>query len=216
MREGARPEVAAALAAAAAHDVRNLLAVVESSALLASQSLDDRAFAEKHLGRIRDKVRQAQDLLGRCLSVAKGDPIDKRSARLEDVVRVALETVTIPVGVAVELTPALTAAEVPCDALLLGRAVANLVDNAARAVADHGGGRVSVDASVEGADRVIAVRDTGPGLPPELALSGKTTKADGSGLGMLVAQAVLVAHGGSLLLASAEGWSTSIELRLPA
>jgi signal transduction histidine kinase len=98
---------------------------------------------------------------------------------------------------------------------LLGRALANLVDNAVDVLAERGQGEVWLEAEQRGSAIVLRVRDDGPGLARELAFAGTTTKPDGSGLGLLVARAVVVAHGGTLELVDAGG-GTTFELTLPA
>src|SRR5205814_986389 len=55
-------------------------------------------------------------------------------------------------------------AEVRGDEEAIARAVLNLVDNAAR----HADERVDVEVSSDGDRAVVAVRDDGPGFPPEL------------------------------------------------
>ena len=76
----------------------------------------------------------------------------------------------------------------------------NLVINAMQAVERKG--RIEV-AAASGDDSVaVAVRDNGPGIPPEKLVSifdpYFTTKPEGSGLGLWIAQQIVTAHGGSL------------------
>jgi signal transduction histidine kinase len=107
------------------------------------------------------------------------------------------------------------------DPMLLREALVNLVTNAVEACA--GGGRVSVTAIVRpvGSAPVleIAVRDTGPGIPErELArvtAPGYTTKESGSGLGLAVAERVVAAHRGRLLIDSEVGRGTTVTALLP-
>jgi signal transduction histidine kinase len=86
----------------------------------------------------------------------------------------------------------------------VGRAVANLVDNALH----YGGG--AIELGVVEADGMIAlsVSDRGPGIPPELREQalGKYRRleeartTEGSGLGLALARAVARLHGGDVLL----------------
>ncbi len=68
----------------------------------------------------------------------------------------------------------------------------------------QGRGTISVEARRDSAQVRVEVRDDGPGLPPGLAFRGRTTKVGGSGLGLLVSRAVVVAHGGTLELVPVE------------
>jgi signal transduction histidine kinase len=106
------------------------------------------------------------------------------------------------------------------DASQLTQALVNLVINALQAVGQHGRVEVSVSAPAALGDVIIEVRDTGPGIPPD-GLSAVfepyyTTKPEGSGLGLWIAQQVATAHGGSLRAANTPGAGAVFTLRLPA
>ena len=96
------------------------------------------------------------------------------------------------------------AAVVRGDAAGVERAVANLVDNALRHTPD--GGSVTVEVRGTGPRSAeIAVRDTGPGVPPDRLprLFDRFSRVDdarhergGAGLGLAIVAAVAQAHGG--------------------
>jgi signal transduction histidine kinase len=102
---------------------------------------------------------------------------------------------------------------------LLRRALRNLIDNA---LAYGGGAQVRVEAG-PGSVRLI-VEDEGPGIPadrldevlePFHRLEGsRSRESGGAGLGLAIAQAVALAHGGRLVLANRRqrGLSAAIEL----
>lgn len=102
----------------------------------------------------------------------------------------------------------------------LQRAFRNLVRNAVEAVQDGDGSRVEVRIE-EGPDDVrVAVRDDGPGIPPDLAEAifepDRTLKARGTGLGLAIVHQVSAAHGGSVSARNrTDGRGAEFIVRLP-
>ncbi|GAA0320399.1 sensor histidine kinase [Kineococcus aurantiacus] len=96
----------------------------------------------------------------------------------------------------------------------------NLVDNALAAAAGRPGAWVEVDLVQEGSDLVLAVADSGPGVPEELRdtvfETGVTTRHDGQGIGLGLVRQVARARGGDAWLApSAPGAGAVFVARLP-
>ena len=64
------------------------------------------------------------------------------------------------------------------------------------------------------------MRDTGPGIPPEvlanLFVPFVTTKDRGTGLGLAISQRIVAAAGGRILVRTREGEGTTFVVRLPA
>lgn len=86
------------------------------------------------------------------------------------------------------------------------------------------GGRVTLTARAHDDGWVVAVADTGAGIPPadQRTVFDAFTRAGsvrdgqpGSGLGLAIGRAVAELHGGSLTLASTVGEGTTVTLRLP-
>ncbi|MFH9978987.1 sensor histidine kinase [Streptomyces sp. NPDC017179] len=103
----------------------------------------------------------------------------------------------------------------------LARVLANLLDNAQR----HAAGAVKVTAAVEGDDVVLTVGDDGPGIAPEdrervferfVRLDeARSRDAGGAGLGLAIAQNVVLRHGGSLTVGGDPGEGAVFRARLP-
>ncbi len=110
------------------------------------------------------------------------------------------------------------------DRLMLREALLNIVSNAADACVANGG-YVDVRARsvASGTGRTplieIEVADTGPGIAREdlsrVFAPGFTTKETGSGIGLAVAERVISAHHGRILLDSTPGKGTQVLLLLP-
>ena len=95
----------------------------------------------------------------------------------------------------------------------------NVLDNAAK----HGGagGRIVVSIFQEGGEQVVRVRDYGPGIPEaELPYVKQkfykgTSKARGSGIGLAVCDEIVKLHGGTFIIANADGGGAEVLIRLP-
>ena len=102
----------------------------------------------------------------------------------------------------------------------------NLIDNAVDASVGSAPARVTV--RIEDTDGLlIAVTDSGPGVPPELRESvfarGVTSKPDGAGgpaekrgIGLALVRLVTAQHGGQAQIGDAPGGGASFVVRLPA
>ncbi len=99
--------------------------------------------------------------------------------------------------------------------------VTNLVHNAIKFTPS--GGSITVSAVTEGDEVVIAVRDTGVGIPAEdlPRIFERFYKADrarsggGTGLGLAIARHVVQAHGGRIWAESVEGKGSTFFFTLP-
>jgi len=113
--------------------------------------------------------------------------------------------------------------QVDADRRAVKQIALNLVSNALKFTPK--GGTVTVSLRPDGDNAVIAVTDTGIGIPAvELSqLSQRFFRAStatrnavpGVGLGLTITKAIVTAHGGRLDIASEEGIGTSISIVLP-
>lgn len=98
----------------------------------------------------------------------------------------------------------------------------NLIDNAMDAAQGTVGARVTVTARTEGAELVLRVADTGPGVDPahaeavfERGWSTKPAGPGGRGLGLALVRQTVARHEGTLTVAEATGGGAEFEARLP-
>ena len=102
----------------------------------------------------------------------------------------------------------------------------NLLDNAIRYSPSSGFVRVSVASASDGV--TVSVQDRGPGIPAteQARVFERFYRADkarardvgavGAGLGLSIAQTLVEAHGGQIVLESREGQGTTVRFTLPA
>jgi signal transduction histidine kinase len=111
------------------------------------------------------------------------------------------------------------------DAGRLRQVLLNLIDNALKYTAP--GGFVRIDAAADSDGLLIAVTDSGAGIPAQdvtrvmQAFEQSTTpvaphRRPGLGLGLPLSRHLVELHGGTLQLASREGSGTAATIRLPS
>jgi PAS domain S-box-containing protein len=105
----------------------------------------------------------------------------------------------------------------PLDSSQIMQVLVNLIKNAMQAMTT--GGELTVATGHEGDDVWFSVGDTGSGIPQEtinrLFKPYYTTKAKGSGLGLMIVQRIVRAHGGRIEVESRVGQGTIFRVRLP-
>ncbi len=105
----------------------------------------------------------------------------------------------------------------PLDRDQLDQAIWALLQNAAEAALPATHARITLRMYVSDAALTIDIEDDGPGVPPEAAARifrpFRTTKPDGTGIGLSLARQIALAHGGTLTLRA--GSPTLFRLALP-
>ena len=212
------PEVALEqLGIEVAHELKNPLAAVKALAQLGLRSGAE-APAHERLRVIEREVERMQEILQRYLASPR---------RLEHVRPVKVELGPLVSHVLLALSALASAgrvrlssqgdAAVEADPRRLEEALLNLVANAIEATPP--GGAVVVEVRRVGEEVEIAVRDTGRGMPPatleRVGTPFFTTREHGTGLGVVLARAVITDHGGSLRYESEPGRGTTVRARLP-
>ncbi|MEV8214933.1 ATP-binding protein [Leifsonia sp. NPDC077715] len=190
---------------------------------LSEEQLQYLGVAERNAHRL---LRLVGDLLFTAQVESGRFPLEIKDVELGGVVSTSVESagpVAANAGVNLVSEVPDRPVEVRGDPVRLGQAVDNLVSNALKFTPR--GGTVTVSLRPDGEQAVIAVTDTGIGIPAvELSqLSQRFFRAStatrnavpGVGLGLTITKAIVTAHGGRLDIASEEGVGTSISIVLP-
>ena len=208
----------------ASHDLRTPISIVRSELELARMQTEAGSELARALDSSLEEVDRLDRLAVNLLVLARSrsaGPHRRESVELGALSRRAAQTVArsrdgdaVPVRVN-------GSAHVRGDEDAIERAVLNLVENAAR----HAGSRVDVEVSSEGDRAVVAVRDDGPGFPPELlgqaagrfvrGTNGGRGTENGAGLGLAIVDAIAAAHGGELEIENGPEGGADVQLRLP-
>ena len=215
-----------------AHELRNPLAPIRNSLQIIRRARADSAAYGRALPIIERQVDHLVRLVDDLLEVSRisRGKIELRRERVElaPVIRHAVETVGPLIAEAgLELSVALPAEPifVDGDAIRLAQVIDNLLNNAAKYT--EKGGRVALAVRRDGGDVVIAVRDTGIGIPAELLprlfdmfVQGDhaSTRAKGGlGIGLTLVRNLVELHGGSIEATSeGRGRGSEFIVRIPA
>ncbi len=116
-----------------------------------------------------------------------------------------------------------SAPPIPVDTDMLTRVFTNLCSNAIRHTPP--GGTVTIAAQQRGDTLMVAVTDTGEGIPPDAlqrvferffrADSARRSSTGGSGLGLAIVKAMIEAHGGTIWAENAPGGGARFVFTLP-
>lgn len=206
-----------------AHELRNPLAGLKGAAQLLSRRVDD-AESREWVALIEEEVARLTGLIDQLLSPAPSRPHAPLNihAVLERVLRLAESDAGWAVRLLRDYDPSLP--ELMGDADRLVQAVWNLVRNAIEAGATHVSLRTRAEHGVRIGEELhpVALRleivDDGHGIPEALTerlfLPLVSGRAEGSGLGLALAQQVAREHRGSLAYRSRPG-HTVFTLLLP-
>ena len=111
--------------------------------------------------------------------------------------------------------------DVYADAMLFGRAVSNLVENALRFT--PAGGVIQISITADAACSQVSVKDTGCGIAPEhlprifdrFYRADSSRSVEGSGLGLALVKSIMGLHGGSADVESEVDHGTTVVLTFP-
>ncbi|WP_419728611.1 sensor histidine kinase [Lichenicola sp.] len=219
--DGARLAALGRVAAGVAHEIRNPIASMRLRAENALAGDDQRR--RKALGSILGQITRLDRLLGELLAMTQSRVPAPEPVDLGDFLRATLrdhEDAAQAAGVALHLE-APEGITVPFDPALVGRVLANLLENAIRATPTGGQVFVAGQRDVLARQVRISVADDGPGVAPgvrgQLFEPFVTGRADGTGLGLAIARELVTAHGGTLALTDRPaGSGACFTMTLPA
>lgn len=220
-----------------AHDFNNMLAVIISALQLAQRRL---ARGETDISRFTDAAmdaaRRAATLTSRLLAFARRTPLSPSVLDVNRVVGGMSELLRRTLGEQIEFETVLAGGvwRVAADVSELENAIINVCVNARDAMS--GGGKLTIETANAFLDEayasanidvapgqyvMIAVTDTGAGMPPEVKAKVfepfYTTKevGKGTGLGLSHVHGFLKQSGGHVSIYSEVGHGTTVKLYLP-
>jgi len=207
------------LAGGVAHEIRNPLTAIKNAAYILQRQLGANTTSEiqEALAIVHDEIARANHIVGELLDYARVREPERRHVLFADLISAALKACDVPVGVEVEVVADAGEDMVVVDATQVEAALSNLIRNAIEAM--HGHGKISFEMAANGELSKVRVRDTGPGVAPEIESRLfeplVTTKASGLGLGLVTARTLVERQGGTLVYESGARPGACFEISLP-
>jgi len=199
------------------HELRNPLAVIESSLhLLRARAGGDEA-ARRQLDRIGQQVGVANGIITNLLDMIRDRPPSRERVELAPLIEGAAASLPRPREVTLELVGLKDLPALQGDPVQLRQVFANLLENAVFAASPAGSVRVRgrrTDAGVS-----LDVEDSGPGVDAatrrHLFQPLVTTKDSGVGLGLALVKRIAEWHGGRVEYADRPGGGARFTVALP-
>jgi PAS domain S-box-containing protein len=214
------------------HELRNPLAPIRTAVDLLRTAGEDSPIVTRAHGILARQVGHLTTLVDDLLELSRVNTgtivLRKRIVKLDEVILSAVETCGAAMQAAghhFEVVRSKQAIELLIDPVRVTQSLANLLANAAKYTPD--GGRIELSVHSEAAVAVIAVRDSGIGLEPEMLsrvfelfwqenTRNRATQS-GLGVGLWLARHLIELHGGSIEARSeGRGKGSEFVMRLPA
>ncbi len=214
------------LAAGLAHEIKNPLAGIKGvvDILIARREGTDGDELEI-LRSVSSEIDRIDRTVKMLLRNSSPKPIEVRHAALDDTIRRAVKLASYQFhngekgGEPIRLVLPKAHVLVPHDEASVEDAVLNLVLNAGDAIRAQPDGRMTVELKTDARAARIEVSDNGCGIDrsihDEIFLPFKTSKNDGTGLGLTAVKRIARAHGGDCTVRSEPGKGSTFTMTLP-
>ncbi len=239
LRQAQKMEAIGHLAGGVAHDFNNILQGILGNLTLAAErqaELGDTRLG-RYLERAQHSARRGRELIAQMLTFSRGQRGERRSTSLVRLVHDACKLLrpTLPASIDLRLSLDEDLPALPLDPVQVEQVVVNLCINARDAMRGTGAIRIglrkpariqgicaSCRQKVDGRYVELFVRDTGPGIAPQVMermfepfYSTKET-GRGSGMGLSMAHGIVHEHGGHILVDSVQNERTKFRVLLEA
>jgi two-component system sensor histidine kinase HydH len=209
------------LSAGLAHEIRNPLSTIKTSAEMLLKSVDENnAVAREMAGFIASDVDRTNALVTRFLDFARPLAVRLERTDLTQLIDRAVADVekhSPPFDVSIYKNYSPDIPPFLLDGQLIERVVYNLIVNAAQASPPKGS--ITVKTRQVGDTVEIAVIDRGAGIDPKLLDNifnpFFTTKSSGVGLGLAIVSKIVDEHGGKIAVESESGSGSVFRVFLP-
>jgi len=204
------------MAADAAHEIRNPLAVVHGFLSLMNQSLSESNKDQFHLPLIMKEIERINVIIEEMLLTSKpGAPIT-REVYIEEIIKEFLPLI-VESSEDIHFSIQLNQTPVNVDVKQIKQVFHNMIRNSIEAMG--GKGKISITSEVEDNFYKIYMRDNGPGIPEQVRETMfepfSTSKENGTGLGLVIVKRIIENHQGTIKLLNSTEEGTTFQISIP-
>ena len=215
------------LAAGVAHEIGNPLNSLDIQLQLLERKLrkatlkgEEKLDLSESVAIARGEVRRLDQIISQFLKAVRPAPMERHPADFNKLILETVQFLRTEIenrGIKVELFPATNLPSVSIDSDQMRQALYNVIRNSFQAMGNKGNLRF-----ITGSDDShvwVSICDTWGGITAseidKIFQPYYSTKEDGNGLGLHVVQRIVRAHGGEIILESADGKGLIFTIRLP-
>jgi PAS domain S-box-containing protein len=206
------------------HDIRNPLQSIIGEVYLAKEELNDlqecpvKQSLTESVHCIEEQVTYINKIVTDLQDYAKPLTPTFQEVQLEDAIKDVLENLDSPSNIKVSYTVEKPFPSLIADASFIKRILTNLALNGIQAMQESGG-ELTINAFPRSKTAIIAVSDTGVGIPEEVVSKIFkplfTTKSKGQGFGLAVVKKLVEALNGDVSFETKTGKGTTFILEIP-
>ncbi|MBJ6802235.1 sensor histidine kinase [Geomonas propionica] len=209
------------LALGLAHEIRNPLSAIRMNMQMIRKRIEPSGVMYENFSIVEGEIKRLNRLLKDVLDFAKPRPLRLQPVLVAEMVGRLLQLMSQRlqdrgIGVSTDIDPGL---QLVCDPEQVHQVLLNLVLNAMEAMEERPERSLRITALRQGGQALIAVKDTGAGIPrdkcEQLFDPFYTTKASGGGLGLSILQTIVVNHCGVVSVTSEPGEGATFTITLP-
>ena len=235
-RQSSRIEALGTLAGGIAHDFNNILTAILGYTELGLASVPKGSRTQRNLQEVLTAGHRAKHLVLQILAFSRQSSQGKKPTPIHVVIEEALKLLRATIPSTIEICPSLiTEASVLADPTQLHQVLVNVCTNAEYAMRETGN-RLDIlledwavtEANVQSVSGLqigphvrLTIQDNGAGMSSDVLERMFdpffTTKpiGEGSGMGLAVVHGIVANHGGAMMVDSAVGKGTKVEVYLP-